>query len=170
MARPERIIRNDRKVDRFNLEVENEVQADIFGHYARQSAIEKENRDDAKKEYDKACSKVRIEIKTGEYPIPLDKAGKEIKLTKDDIDALVKIDKTVDTAYGAYIKAEGVYRKAEADMNTMDQRRSSLNNLTVLYSKYYYENKDSGNGFTSKTDQISEAQSNALNKKKKKEA
>lgn len=168
MTRPERLIRNDRKVDRFNLEVENEVQADLFGHYAREASNEKEVRDEKKAEWEKTAAKVRMDIKTGAYKSYVDQDGKAVKLTKDDVDSLVTLDKDVAKAQKAYIQAEGNYNRAKSDENTMEHRRSSLNNLTTLYSKYYYENKDSGNGFTSKSDQISEAQTKALNKKKTK--
>ena len=169
-GKPERLIRNDRKVDRFALEEENEKQADIFGHYARDCAIQKETRDEKKKAYDKAVAQARIDIKSGKYTVIKDEEGKTIKLTKDDVDAMVILNEEVSKAHDAFIKAEGTYLKAKADESTMDMRRSSLNNLGDLYCKYYYENKDSNTAWSTKGDQRQDAQTTALNKKKKKEA
>lgn len=170
MAKKERLIRLDRKIDRFALEEANEEQADIYGFWARECANAKEDRDEKKAVWEKLTGEVQIQIRTGKYDIPIDEnTGKPLKITEGAVSALILIDKTVDEAKNNYIKAEGIHARARADENSIEHRRSSLNNLGALWEKEYYNSLHTGStNNPSKENQKSEEQTKNLNKNRKK--
>ena len=172
MAKKERLIRLDRKIDRFALEEANEEQADIYGFWARECANAKEDRDEKKAAWEKLAGETEIKIRTGKYDIPIDEnTGKPLKTTDKAVAALVASDLNVYLSKKVYIEAEGIYSRARADENSIEHRRSSLNNLGALWEKEYYNSLHTGSTNTpSKENQKSEEQSKNLNKNRKKKS
>lgn len=172
MARKERLISIDRKIDQFALEEANEEQADIYGFWARECANAKEDRDVAKAEWEKLAGEIQIKIRTSNYNMPIDKnTGKPLKITEGSVAALLLIDKSVDDAKNKYIKMEGIYSRSRADENSIEHRRSSLNNLGVLWEKEYYNSLHTGStSRPTKENQKSEAQMKGLNTDRKKKS
>ena len=165
----ERSISIDRQIDRFKLEEESAVQADYFGFWARECANAKEDRDEAKAAYEKLAGQTEIDIRTGNYEIPLDKVtDKPLKITETAVKALVLCDPSVVAAKNLYIAKEGIYSRAKADENAMEHRRSSLNNLVDLWGKEYYAAVKDGSGVQHTTsDEKSNSPRGSLNKRSK---
>lgn len=163
-----RNLAQDKRLDRYALDEECEKQADVFHHWACQAADAKKERDLIKSELKELEAKVQIKIRTGKYSLPKDKEGKPIKLSDKTILALVDMDEEVCTLREELIEAEAEYGKAAGAEESMQHRRSSLNNLVELYTKEYYSPIQGGVAPRgAREDIVRDAQNEGLNKKRK---
>lgn len=165
----DRNFHKDKKIDRFNLHEECETQADKYHFWAKEAAIEKENRDNSKTALKKLEGKTVLKIMQGKYKLPLGEDKKPIKVTNPVLNALIDADEDICVAREELATAERVYSQAAAREEGMQQRRSSLNNLVSLFEKEYWapvhEGKSPG---YSREDDKAINQKTALNKRKKK--
>lgn len=166
-----RTIEKDKKIDRFRLDEECEQQPDLYYFYSSQTADLKKERDILKVQLKEQEGKVTLGIHTGQYPLPKDKAGNPVKISNPIISAIVDTDEDVCILREDLAEAEAKLSKAQSAEETMQQRRSSLNNLVELFTKEYYAPVQGGaRPHRSKGDDISNAQREGLNSRKNKNA
>lgn len=163
-----RNILQDKKIDRYNLEADCENQPSFYHYWARKFAEAKESRDFAKANYEKTMSRISLLYRSGELTTPISADGKPIKLSEATISSLVSLHADVCVAQADFFKAEKELLIAKANEETMQQRRSALNNLIELYTKEYYAPTHEGkNPSRTKEDIGADGQRKNLNKKKK---
>jgi len=167
----ERKITLDKRINRFKLEEECGNLPNIYQYWGRKAAEAKEERDNAKSKLENVKARVQIQIRTGKYSIPVDSAtDKPMKLSEKSIEALVDMDGDVSVAKEDYAREEKLYNKAKANEETIQIKRSSLNNLKDLYTKEYYTLSADGSMTTqSRADIGSDDQRKNLKKRQSKE-
>lgn len=157
----------DKRINKFKLDEELELQPSVFSYWAKVAADAKEEMDNEKNQLKKLEASIEIKIWTGKYKLPTDDAGKPIKLTGDIVKALVNNDEDVNVRRITVNELEKVSNKAKADEEAMQQKRSSLKHLTELYTKEYFSHTGADGSVRDKEVQDSTERRTGLNKKKK---
>jgi len=167
----ERKITLDKKINRFKLEEECENLPNIYQYWGRKAAEAKEERDNAKSKLENVKARVQIQIRTGNYSVPVDTTTKKpLKITDKTVEALVDMDGDVSVAKEDYAREEKMYNKARVNEESIQIKRSSLNNLKDLYTKEYYTLSADGSMTTqSRSDMGSDDQRKNLKKRQSKE-
>lgn len=164
----ERKITLDKKINKFKLDEELEMQPDIYLYWARNAASAKEERDHVKNQLKKLEGEVEVKIWTGKYELPEDTKGKPIKLTAGTVAALVDSDVGVFNLREELAVAEKNFSRAAAAEEAIQQKRSSLKHLTELYVKEYFTHTGADGSVVPKLDQDSREYRKNLGKDKKK--
>lgn len=123
----------DVKVDRFHLDEENELQPSLYAFYADKMT-------DAKQDRDKAADALKFITATRDIYYRRNPPD-DVKTTEKVFDDLVTTDTEVVQATEELRRTEKVLNTITNALSSVDQRRSSLNNLTELYVKNYYTSK-----------------------------
>lgn len=164
----ERNIHTDKKINRYQLDVELELQPTLYDYWAEQAADAKEERDLCRVELKKLEAQVLLKVHTGKYPLPRDEKGSPIKVTGPVADAIVNQDSQVVALREELAELEAIANKAIANEETMQQRRSSLKHLTELFQGQYWHQASVGrNPRDVKVDKAGDSARKSLNSRKK---
>lgn len=159
----ERKITLDKKINKYKLDEELELQPSIYRYWARLAADAKEERDNAKNTLKKLEGQIEVKIWTGKYKLPTDDSGKPTKLTQGTVLAIINSDDDVCNAREELARLEKEFTKAAVNEETIQIKRSSLKHLTELYTKEYFSHLEApGTGEQGSRDRRSK-----LGKKKK---
>jgi hypothetical protein len=85
-----------------------------------------------------------------------------MKITEGTLSSLVEQDDGVQAQKEVVRKANAVVYTLQGAMGALDSRKAALDNLTVLYSKNYYQNRVTGG-----TEEGSDAMNDGLNRREK---
>ena len=164
----ERNIHRDKKIDRYQLDVELELQPTLYDYWAEKAADAKTERDLLRVELKKKEAQVLLQVHTGKYPLPRDEAGKPIKVTGPVAEAIVNQDEQVVALREELAEVEREANVAMANEETMQQRRSSLKHLTELFQGQYWHQASAGRDTRSvRTDKAGDNARKGLNSRKK---
>lgn len=159
-------IDQDISTNKFKLEEECEMQADIYRYYAKKVAELKADRDAAIRRLNLKKAQVELDI-FHNPPTKKNKKGEDIemKLTGSIISAMVLRNKQViklDEEVSKYKKEVSILETAE---KALEHKKSMLSNLTKLYLGGYYS-KPAGEQGENINDQVSQGITNQLNRRK----
>ena len=135
-----REIHKDRKIDKYALEDELQVQPDLYGYWAEEHAEADAKRKEAEGEYKRVESALKEDVR-----LNYEKYGFAKPASDAAAGSLVISLSEYQKAYTEYLKW---YRKKgmlEAAKEAMDQKRSSLKYLVELWTKDYYGKNVGGN-------------------------
>jgi len=145
---------DDVRIDRFKLEEENEIQPLLYDFYAKQYADAKTIRDDQADRLDLIRSQREMSIRN-------DPPG-GIKITEGTIHSLLEQDAEVLEQKAKVRAADASVYTFQASMGALDSRKAALDNLVVLYSKKYYQERVRGG-----EDEVSDELNNSLERGKR---
>jgi len=144
----------DIKVNRFKLEEENEIQPALYDYYAKQYAEVQTSKDEKEDREELILAQKALYYRKN----PLE----GVKPTDASIEAMVIVDDDVQQSKEELRKSKAACYTLKGCMGALDSRKASLDNLTVLYSKNYYQNRVTGG-----TEEGSDAMNESLNRRSK---
>lgn len=127
----DRDISEDVKVNRFKLDVANEAQASIFNYWSTELS-------NIRKLADKLETRLKVKKAKVAASLRVDPPGGR-KLTESAITELVTINPDVQAIQHEYNIAKGHQYDCETAVNSMEQRKTSINNLVKLYATGYFQ-------------------------------
>lgn len=133
----ERNPEQERKVNRFELEIGLEDQPDLFGYWADLHSASSTEKNDLKRELDDLRSEIELKVREapGKY------VADSIKITESVISSTVQIQKEYKELNKKYIDALNETNRLAGIKETFDHRRSSLKSLVELWTNEYYGQK-----------------------------
>lgn len=126
--------RKDVEVNRLKLDEENEIQPSMYAYYAYELAEAKRNKDEANDALTALYAQKDIYYRRN----PPD----DIKVTESVIKSIVDMDSDILDQKERLRKADAELSMLYAAINSLDQRKSALDNLTKLHIKQYYNNSN----------------------------
>ena len=144
----------DIKVNRFKLEEENEIQPALYDYYASQCAEARATKDTESDKLDLIIASCSLNLRSS--------PPEGMKITEGTLSSLVEQDDGVQAQKEVVRKANAIVYTLQGAMGALDSRKAALDNLTVLYSKNYYQNRVTGG-----TEEGSDAMNESLNRRSK---
>ena len=135
-----REISKDKKINRFDLEVELENQPDFYEYWATAHAEADSNRKEAEGEYKRVESELKDKIRLNYKDYGFEKPASDAAAG-----SLVISLPEYQKAYAEYLKWYRIKAVMEAAKESMDQKRSSLKYLVELWTNDYYGKNVGGN-------------------------
>ncbi len=156
---------SDSRLNRFKLETCSEEQVSLIGNYS--DALS-----ELKAEKDRITTKLELingkrEMALRLAPFPKGDDGKDIKYTEGIMKATLAEDPQIIKYKDQLNDIESYLYKFEAKVNSLEHRRSQLNNLTSLFISGYYSQPDATKKKSSKSDDVSDSVRSGINKKKR---
>lgn len=122
--------KHDVKINKFKLEEECERQPSLYYYYSELLAEAKSDKDKAASKFSLITSEVDISVRND--------PDSPKKLTEALIKSIVTVDLKVVKAQKEYDDAKRKVYTLEVAVNSIEHRKSMLNNLVQLYCKNYY--------------------------------
>ena len=129
----------DIKVNRFKLDEENEISGELRNTWGERHA-------DILTEVDKLDSAVDL-IKAKKTLFYTNNPIDNIKPTVENVKAMVIVDPEVQDAQDKYIQACAKKYVLDEVMKDLDHRKSGVDNLVELYTRKYYDTKQTGGDY-----------------------
>jgi hypothetical protein len=133
----ERDFEVDVKVNKYKLDEENEKQASLYNYWASLLADAKTEKDDAEDALTLVKAKADADVRQTA-------ADNSEKVTEAVVQGRVLDSPKVQKAQQRVRDAKSQVYHLEAAVKALEHRKSSLDNLTVLWTKSYYATPDGG--------------------------
>jgi hypothetical protein len=127
--------KKDVEIDRFKLDEENEIQPSMYAYYAEQLS-------EVKSEKDSLVDKLQVLLAQKDLYYRRN-PPEDLKITENVVKSLVDSDMDVMSARDSLRRAEAQLSLMYAAINSFDQRKSALDNLTKLHLQKYYQDNNS---------------------------
>ncbi len=126
--------KQDVEIDRFKLDEENEIQPPMYAYYASQLS-------ELKSEKDSLADKVQVLFAQKDLYYRRN-PPEDLKITENVVKSLVDSDSDIISAKEELRRVEAKLGIMYAAINSFDQRKSALDNLTKLQLQQYYQNNN----------------------------
>ena len=136
------------------MEEENEIQPALYDYYASQYAEARATKDTESDKLDLIIASCSLNLRSS--------PPEGMKITEGTLSSLVEQDDGVQAQKEVVRKANAIVYTLQGAMGALDSRKAALDNLTVLYSKNYYQNRVTGG-----TEEGSDAMNESLNRRSK---
>lgn len=127
----DRDIKEDVKINRFQLERECEDHSSLYYYYAEQLAEARKTRDFLKDKLKSEQAKVEMQYRTSELTL-------DCKMTESSISSAVEINSGIQKIKQEFLQADYECNQLQAMEESMKQRKSMLDYLIQLYIREYY--------------------------------
>ena len=123
--------KKDAEIDRFKLDEENEIQPPMYAYYAEELS-------ELKSEKDSLWDKLQVLLAQKDLSYRRN-PPEDLKITESVIKSLVDSDTDVINNREQLRRVEAKLGLMYAAINSFDQRKSALDNLTKLHLQKYYQ-------------------------------